>query len=290
MSRTARASVSPEANGRNRVLFTLDLEDHRPDEQAEIRFPAVTDELLDDLDAWGVTGTVFVVGEVIASHPDLVARVAARGHELGLHGATHEPLPAVGPERFLAETAEATDRLAQTVQAEVAGYRAPIFSLVPDSAWAPAILTELGYRYSSSVLPARNPLYGWPGAPAGPFRWPSGLVEIPSPTFGVGPARIPILGGTYLRVTPWPLVGVAARRHRDDPAAWCYAHPYDFDPDEARWTIPEVGRLGSRIMWWGRSGMRGRVERLTAGCDRRMVDVVDSLGELPTFTPEEVSS
>ena len=51
------------------VLFTLDLEDHRPDEHAEIRFPAVTDELLDDLDAWGVTGTVFVVGSVVASHP-----------------------------------------------------------------------------------------------------------------------------------------------------------------------------------------------------------------------------
>ena len=272
------------------LAFTLDLEDHRPDDTAEIRFPAITDELLDDLDAWGVTGTVFVVGDVVASHPDLVARVAARGHELALHGARHVPLPDVGPERFRAETADAADRLAQTVQAEVAGFRAPIFSLVPSSAWAPAILAELGFTYSSSVLPARNPLYGWPDAPAVPFRWPSGLVEVPSPTFGWGPARIPILGGTYLRVAPWPLVGWAARRHRREPAPWCYAHPYDFDPDEPRWTIPEVGRLGSRIMWWGRAGMARRVERLVAGSDRRMVDVVAGLGPLERFEPREIET
>ena len=271
------------------LLFTLDLDDHRPDESAEVRFPAITDELLDDLDAWGVTGTVFVVGEVVASHPDLVARVAARGHELALHGARHVPLPEVGPDRFRVETAEAAERLRQTVQAEVAGFRAPIFSLVPSSAWAPQILTELGFTYSSSVLPARNPLYGWPDAPAVPFRWPSGLVELPSPTFGWGPGRVPVLGGTYLRIAPWPLVRLAARRHRHDPAPWCYAHPYDFDPDEPRWTIPEVGRLGSRLMWWGRAGMKHRMERLVAGSDRRMVDVVAELGELAPFAPEEIT-
>jgi hypothetical protein len=33
----------------SRVVFTLDLEDHRPDESAELRFTTITDELLDDL-------------------------------------------------------------------------------------------------------------------------------------------------------------------------------------------------------------------------------------------------
>lgn len=268
------------------VVFTLDLEDHRPDDTAELRFPAVTDELLDDLEKWGVIGTVFVVGDVVRDQPNLVARVAARGHELGLHGATHTPLPEVGPDEFRRVTADAADRLAQTVQAPVHGFRAPIFSLVPDSGWAPAILAELGFVYSSSVLPARNPLYGWPEAPAEPFRWPDGLVEIPSPVFGLGPLTVPLLGGVYLRVAPAPLVRWAARRAPDH--AWLYSHPYDFDPGEARWVIPDVGRVGSRIMWWGRRGMRDRVERITAGGRRRLIDVVQSLdpSTLPTFTPE----
>jgi len=265
------------------IIFTLDLEDHRPDETAELRFPQITDQLLDDLEKWGVIGTVYVVGEVVRDHPDLVARVAARGHELGLHGATHTPLPDVGADTFGAVTAEAMDRLAQTIQAPVHGFRAPIFSLVPESSWAPEILTDLGFVYSSSVLPARNPLYGWPGAPDEPFRWPSGLIEIPSPTFGIGPATIPILGGVYLRVAPSPLVRWAARRAPNH--AWVYSHPYDFDPDEERWLLPEVGRLGSRVMWWGRKGMKSRVQSVVGGTDRRMIDVVNELGEIPTFEP-----
>lgn len=270
----------------SRIAFTLDLEDHRPDDTAELRYPAVTDALLDDLEAWGVRGTVFVVGDVVRDQPDLVARVAGRGHEMGLHGASHTPLPAVGPDEFRRVTAEATDRLAQLVQAPVTGFRAPIFSLVPESAWAPAILTELGYTYSSSVLPARNPLYGWPGAPDQPFRWPSGLIEIPSPTYGVGPARVPLLGGVYLRLAPTPLLRWA--RRRAPRHAWCYTHPYDFDADEARWVLPEVGRLGSRMMWWGRRGMLDRVQTVVADSERRLADIVAELdpATLPVFDPE----
>jgi len=269
------------------VVFTLDLEDHRPDESAELRFPAVTDELLDDLEKWGVIGTVFVVGEVVRDQPDLVARVAARGHELGLHGATHTPLPDVGADTFRTVTAEAKDLLEQTIQASVPGFRAPIFSLVPDSAWAPEILSDLGFVYSSSVLPARNPLYGWPGAPSEPFRWPGGLIEIPSPTFGIGPATVPLLGGVYLRVAPAPLIRWAAKRAPDH--AWLYSHPYDFDPGEERWLLPEVGRLGSRVMWWGRKGMKQRVEGIVAHNERRLIDVVNGLGDIPTFEPELVA-
>ncbi len=265
------------------IVFTLDLEDHRPDESVEPRFGAVTDELLHDLDEWGVTGTVFVVGEVARDDPDLVARVAARGHEIGLHGADHTPLPEVGPAAFRTVTAEASDRLAQLVQAEVQGFRAPIFSLVPESAWAPEILSELGFKYSSSVLPARNPLFGWPQAPRTPFRWPSGLIEIPSPVFGFGPLTVPLLGGTYLRAAPRPIIGWAAKRAPEH--AWLYAHPYDFDPDEPRWVVPEVGRLGSRVLWWGRSAMKTRVRQLVAGSRQTLADMASTMPELPVFGP-----
>ncbi len=271
------------------ICFTLDLEDHRPDDTAEVRFPAITDALLDDLDEWGVRGTVFVVGDVVKSHPDLVARVAARGHELGLHAAHHIALPDVGPHPFRRDTAAATDLLSQTIQAPVTGFRAPIFSLVPESAWAPEILVDLGFEYSSSVLPARNPLYGWPGAPSKPFRWPSGLIEIPSPAFGFGSLRLPLLGGTYLRAAPKPIVSWAARRSRRYGPAYVYSHPYDFDPDEKRWIVPEAGRFGSWILWLGRAGMKDKVRRLVSGSELRLCDLARSFNELAIFDPEQPS-
>ena len=267
------------------LTFTLDLEDHRPDETAELRFPVITERLLDDLDEWGATGTVFAVGEVVRDHPDLVKRIAARGHEIGLHGARHTPLPEVGPDRFAAETAEATDRLAQLIGCPVRGFRAPIFSLVPASKWAPAVLTDLGYSYSSSVLPAANPLFGWPGAPTRPFRWPCGLVELPAPVHGVGSVRLPLFGGTYLRLTPAVVARLLAQRAPKH--AWLYAHPYDFDVDEERWVVPEVGALGSRTLWGGRSGMRNKVASLVSGADRPLAIIAEQVAdETVQFDPE----
>lgn len=271
------------------ITFTLDLEDHRPDDDAELRFPAITDSLLDDLDSWGTIGTFFVVGDVARSHPDLVARVAARGHEIALHGSRHVALHELGEAVFRTELVEAQDLLSQIAQQPITGFRAPIFSLVPDSAWAPSVLGEHGFTYSSSVLPARNPLYGWPGAPRDPFLWPDGLVELPCPVFGFGPLSLPLLGGTYLRISPRLVTRRASRHVSQHSAPWLYAHPYDFDPSEKRWVVPEVGRFGSRVLWWRRSSMRARVKQLVSGSVTTMSDLAASLSDLPTFDPTKAA-
>ncbi len=267
------------------IAFTFDLEDHRPDRAVERRYVAIVEPLLDDLDEWGVTGTVFVVGDLIAESPDLIRSIAERGHEVGLHGTDHSPLPELGPQRFRADVEAFTESLASVTGRPVLGFRAPTLSLVPASAWAPEILAELGYVYSSSVLPARNPLFGWPEAPAEPFRWPCGLVELPAPVVRLGPARLPMLGGVYLRVAPSALVKWAHRRLRHHPAPWLYAHPYDFDPDEVRWAMPLVGRMGKQIMWWGRRRMRPRVRGLVAGSDLTLAAIASRHADAPVFHP-----
>jgi hypothetical protein len=40
-----------------------------------------------------------------------------------------------------------------------------------------------------------------------------------------------------------------------------YCHPYDFDVDEPRWRVPDVGAL-SPLLWVGRGGLWRKLEIL----------------------------
>lgn len=268
------------------ITFTLDLEDHRPDRHAEVRYPAIMGQILDWLDKRSITATVFVVGEVAEERPEVVRDVATRGHEVALHCWRHVPLTELDPGSFREETAKGKSLLEDLTGTAVEGYRAPTFSLVPATAWAVDVLGELGFNYSSSVLAGSNPLFGWPAAPRTPFRWPNGLAEFPVPVAGAGRFCVPYLGGTYLRVLPWPLVAAARRLHRGRERAaapWTYTHPYDFDVDEPRWKVPDAGRL-STLLWVGRKGLYAKLDRLlvegfaAAGPLRERIAVADSGG------------
>jgi polysaccharide deacetylase family protein (PEP-CTERM system associated) len=242
--------------------FTFDVEDHRPDERAELRLLDATHRVLDFCAERGVVGSVFVVGEVVRDHPDLVREIAAQGHELGLHGWRHTPITELSRATFTEETARGRALLAEVSGQEVVGFRAPTFSLTHDTVWATEVLVELGFTYSSSILPAWNPLFGFPGLPRAPFTWPSGLRELPAPIVKAGPLGLPVIGGTYLRVLPWPLVRLGLRPRPLGPVPFTYCHPYDVDPGEAYWVVPGTGRLLSPLLWYGRRRMLQRIGRL----------------------------
>jgi peptidoglycan/xylan/chitin deacetylase (PgdA/CDA1 family) len=217
-----------------------------------------------------------------------VRRAHADGHEVGLHAHRHVGLDKMGgPDAFRRDTAAAKAELEQLVGAPVDGYRAPIMSLVPRTAWAVDALTELGFVYSSSVLPARNPLYGWPGLPRVPFRWKSGLVELPCPVVTIGRATVPFLGGTYVRVFPDVVRRRGLAQSPPGVALWTYCHPWEFDHGaplarmaEANWAVTLVGRVNRRRML-------ARVERALGAGAPPLRDVVRALDleSLPVVEP-----
>lgn len=252
-------------NARAPITFTLDVEDYAP-EGTPARALTTVPHVLELLAEQAATGTFFIVGEFAEAEPALVKTIAAAGHEIALHGYRHVPLPQLSPATFRSETARGRAVLEDLAGAAVTGYRAPTFSLVPESRWAVDELTELGFTYSSSVLPARSPLFGWPGQPRRPYRWPGGLVELPCPvaSFGRHLAN-PYLGGVYFRVLPWPAVRLGLARARSDELLWLYCHPYDLDPEEPFVPRRDVGRIGNRLLWLNRSGMAARIARVLAG-------------------------
>ncbi|GAB1339284.1 polysaccharide deacetylase family protein [Streptomyces sp. E-15] len=52
--------------------------------------PVSTPRFLDALDALGARATFFVLGERAVRHPDVVLETVRRGHELGVHGWSHD--------------------------------------------------------------------------------------------------------------------------------------------------------------------------------------------------------
>jgi hypothetical protein len=145
------------------------------------------------------------------------------------------------------------------------------------------VIAAAGFAYSSSVLPARSPLFGDPTLPTAPFRWPNGLVELPCPVVRLGPVGLPYLGGVYLRALPGALSAAARRRLARDQLLWTYCHPYDFDPDEPYWVVPEAGRLGSRLLWYNRRRTFTKIDALLRdGAAPPLAERVATLGALPT--------
>jgi len=275
------------------ITFTLDVEDHRGDAGGPPSHIALTRDIVDFLGERGIRGTFFIVGDVAEDDPDLIEAIAAEGHELGLHSFRHIPLPDVELDEFTVRVRDAKARLEDAAQQPVVGFRAPMFSLVESSYRVLDALVELGFRYSSSAMPIRHPLYGNPAYPTTPFRWDNGLIELPCPVLRVGEVGLPFLGAVWLRNLPATVARVGLAWSRPDSLLWTYGHPYDFDPTESYRRLPEAGRVGSYLLWRDRDKMFARFDRLL---HRRsappLVERLDGLGTVPTFatTPQGSST
>lgn len=65
--------------------------------------PGSTDRVLDALVAAGAHATFFALGSQARAHPDLIRRMAAEGHTVGLHGDRHRTVVFASPARLRAE-------------------------------------------------------------------------------------------------------------------------------------------------------------------------------------------
>ena len=93
--------------------------------------PVGTPAVLDALAAHGATATFFVLLTRVRSRPDLVARVLAQGHEIGLHGADHRPLPHFAYAEARARTAAAAYELEALTGTPVRWFRPPYGAQTP---------------------------------------------------------------------------------------------------------------------------------------------------------------
>jgi polysaccharide deacetylase family protein (PEP-CTERM system associated) len=252
-------------------LFSVDLEEFYPAARQgkfyRTPLPELAERLLDFLRQAGMRCTFFVVGEIAERFPEAVRAIAAEGHELGCHTQTHRPIQEHTRVSLREDLLRNLEVVRSCATGPVTGFRAPILSLTRQTAWAHELLAELGFKYSSSVLPAGNPLYGWPEFGAAP-RMVDGVMEVPVTVARVGLLRAPVGAGTYFRCLPMPLVRRAFEAcARRGEAVVGYFHPYDIDTKQDR--VMNRGVRGNwllnQLLYVNRGRTLERLESLISG-------------------------
>lgn len=205
----------------------------------ESRVENNTGLLLDLLDELQSQATFFVLGWVAERHPKLVKAIADRGHEVASHGYSHKRVYTQTPEVFREETLASKKLLEDTSGQAVQGYRAASYSITEKSLWALDILIEAGFSYDSSIFPVWHDLYGIPDANrfSHIIKRDSGTIrEYPLSTLRFRNMNMPIGGGGYLRLFPYPVTKWAIQHlnQKEKQPAIVYLHPWEVDPEQPR--------------------------------------------------------
>ena len=199
--------------------------------------------LLELFSAHGVQATWFVLGEVAEHFPDLVRRLVAEGHEVGVHGYHHHRIHELDRGAYRESVLRAKQTVEQASGRRARGYRAVAMSLTRATWWAYDVLVEAGFEYSSSLFPTRASRHGVPDArmEAARVEAPGGgrLVEIPLTVLPVAGFRVPVCGGGYLRHPPgWVTHWAMRRLERAGRPAVVYVHPYELDTGAPLIVVP----------------------------------------------------
>ncbi|HEX4346219.1 MAG TPA: XrtA system polysaccharide deacetylase [Vicinamibacterales bacterium] len=214
----------------------------------ESRVCANTDRLLSLFRDADVRATFFVLGWVAERFPQLVTRIASEGHEIASHGYAHRLIYDQTPRAFREDVRRAKGVLEDACGRVVQGYRAPSYSVTPQSLWALDLLLEEGYRYDSSIFPIRHDRYGIPLSGRAPYaieRKAGTLVEVPGSTTRIGPLNLPVAGGGYFRILPywWTKWGIDRVNRVENRPTIFYLHPWEIDPDQPRLQAGAVSRF-----------------------------------------------
>jgi polysaccharide deacetylase family protein (PEP-CTERM system associated) len=218
----------------------------------ECRVERNTDLVLSLLAEKDVKATFFILGWVAERYPQLTRKIAELGHEVASHGYLHQRVALQDRETYRQDIRRGKALLEDQIGAPVLGYRAPSYSITRQTAWAFDELIDAGFLYDSSIFPMKHDFYGIPDWPrfAGfavknGDQWEDsfslsekqmGIREIPITTLRLGQKNLPIAGGGYFRLLPYPVTrwGLKHINHKEQQPFVFYLHPWEFDPKQPR--------------------------------------------------------
>lgn len=214
------------------------------------------------LERYDCRGTFFILGEIAEQRPELVANLAARGHEIASHGysKSHPDLRELSQAAVREEVVSAKEILETIVDTELAGYRAPAFAMDEDVL---SVVRDAGFEYDSSLVPSRRipGFYGDADAPKQPFEateW-YGVDDITEFPISVAPLVGLPISGAWMRLLgrKYALWGLS-RAIDSCRAVTTYIHPWEFVD------VPQFDEIPWRIAWRTGDYVRGTFEHIVS--------------------------
>ena len=234
------------------ILLTFDVEDWFQVEnfkeyiefstwnRFELRVEKNTRLILDLLDSFSFKpkATFFILGWIAKKLPGLVREIQNQGHEIASHGNDHHLCTALGEEELLQDLKDSKKQLEDITGKKIYGYRAPSFAVTDQSL---KLIDKAGYTYDSSYNSfSAHGRYGkidlsQVSGQNGVYRLSQNFYELPLSNLTLGQKTIPLGGGGYFRLYPFPLFkqGMKLIFQRENSFTF-YAHPWEFDPDQPR--------------------------------------------------------
>ena len=219
-------------------------------DKLESRVYINTRKILQILSEYDVHATFFILGWVAEKYPELIREIAKHGHEIGSHGYSHQLIYSMTQEQFRQDVQKSIELIILCIGNPPVGYRAPGFSITSNTLWALNILADLGFKFDSSIFPAKRSHGGIYNANITHYvhRAPSGntIIEFPISVYRLFNIRFCFSGGGYLRILPVSFVAHCYRRiQQDNRPLLFYLHPREIDPTHPRMSMKLYKRFKS---------------------------------------------
>jgi polysaccharide deacetylase family protein (PEP-CTERM system associated) len=247
-------------------LFSVDLEDVSVELEGENvytgRVCQMTERYLALLQQYNAKATFFTTGDIAREFPDLIKEIAGEGHEIACHSNKHLSIDDQNPETFKEDLNRNREALQKAGVDSTVGFRAPMFSLTEKNQWVYKVLKDLGFKYSSSVMPMNNPIYGWKsfGLRAKVMK---GICELPISVFTISGFRFPLAGGVYFRLLPLFVIRryFEQIREKEEPIIG-YFHPQDGDDSFQKLKYKKYNKRHNFLLNFNKSSLFGKLETL----------------------------
>ena len=277
------------------AFFTMDVESfsdisclqEKPRaEYDNFRIEHAIDAYLDLLGKYDIKATFFVLCSSIGHTGEYLGRAVKEGHEIALHGLTHEIPAQMDREEIKRQLSEGKELLEKEFGTKVTGYRAPCFALTDEVI---EVIRGLGFKYDSSRLDIKMSYYRAAAKFDGFKKVCDGIVK-KDDFYEISPCKVNtsfgtmnISGGGYVRLAPYSMVkrGVKKFIKKSDYYMF-YCHPADIFTEKPP-RLKGISQFNSYFIKAGRKRFLERTENII----KMLIDEGYSFSTMRDFITEK---